>query len=919
MSIATPIPRQTRQSIVTALAAQVNFGPFDFPLFDQDDLQVRVKAVADDEWTLLASEDYAVHIAPPAVAYPALFSITLVEGRAAGDLVWTKGARLPSRVSNVTRAGKIQSQPLESEFDVQAATQQELRRDIDALISGGAEYELIASGIANDSPAPGGTVADALVAIIDRLIASSITNDSIVEGDTVKDALDALSLRGTKFLPVPDRGVLASVDTANSDIAFVFNEPGRNGIFVKNLYANYSPDVATDPLQGWTVRSTFDDTFVWVRLRTDDIFMIDWWRSPGATVAEDTAAVKAAVEAVPSGGTASFTFLQDYYLNPVSAAPRGHIKIKGNGATIINTSQVAALGVPIFRINPGSQNYDVEIDGLNVRGPRLTSDTTVGTGSYGGDPLNPGVGYPSGIDIPIARNVRITRCTSKGTFFSGIEVHYAKDVLVQDNRDVSNHGFAGVLISDCIVQRVINNDVDDIGSVAPTNGYGITVSTSYNTPGYTNGNKEYLIEGNRVSRCKRKGIDVHDGLHGVVVKNIVKACAYGHIYATCEGSDKQVADIIVGNNLCYGDASFGDGTTQDAPIVVGLFGNPSQNINAIVHHNHLGDIVGPNGIFLSNNDTAGKNGVALKVHGNTMANCAFSDSAIRSNNWSQKLKMLSVDGNIIQANVGTAHIYLNTITDAASTNNICQGTTPASAVTVQSNVTSIFSMGNKLNGAHDPWIVSATLTLPAYTLSGDISGAGKKLDNIIIGSVTPLAASFTTLNASGDFKVNTTKFTVAAATGNMTAQGDTNSFGTGGTGTTPTRCYFNGGSGAGGGSFFAFQKNGATGWYFGVSSAVSGSGTSDDFLVFNNIGSPAAAISVSSANSQVTFGAAIKLAAFTVATLPAGSAGMTVFCSNVRVFNGAGVQEGAGVGTGGTVIHNGTAWKIAGTNVTAVA
>jgi hypothetical protein len=59
---------------------------------------------------------------------------------------------------------------------------------------------------------------------------------------------------------------------------------------------------------------------------------------------------------------------------------------------------------------------------------------------------------------------------------------------------------------------------------------------------------------------------------------------------------------------------------------------------------------------------------------------------------------------------------------------------------------------------------------------------------------------------------------------------------------------------------------------------------------------------------------------YTVATLPAaGTAGRTTYCSDLRVFNGAGTQEGAGVGTGGVVVDNGTAWKIMGTNVTAVA
>lgn len=58
---------------------------------------------------------------------------------------------------------------------------------------------------------------------------------------------------------------------------------------------------------------------------------------------------------------------------------------------------------------------------------------------------------------------------------------------------------------------------------------------------------------------------------------------------------------------------------------------------------------------------------------------------------------------------------------------------------------------------------------------------------------------------------------------------------------------------------------------------------------------------------------------FTVAGLPAGATGKTVWCSNCRVFNGAGTQEAAAGGTGGLVSYNGSAWKIAGTNINAVA
>jgi len=44
---------------------------------------------------------------------------------------------------------------------------------------------------------------------------------------------------------------------------------------------------------------------------------------------------------------------------------------------------------------------------------------------------------------------------------------------------------------------------------------------------------------------------------------------------------------------------------------------------------------------------------------------------------------------------------------------------------------------------------SSAGTLPAFTLGGTISGGGNQLNNIIIGTTTPLAGSFTTLSATG--------------------------------------------------------------------------------------------------------------------------------------------------------------------------
>lgn len=60
----------------------------------------------------------------------------------------------------------------------------------------------------------------------------------------------------------------------------------------------------------------------------------------------------------------------------------------------------------------------------------------------------------------------------------------------------------------------------------------------------------------------------------------------------------------------------------------------------------------------------------------------------------------------------------------------------------------------------------------------------------------------------------------------------------------------------------------------------------------------------------------VGLKPYTVAGLPAGAAGDSAFASNGRAYNGAGTLEGAGAGTGVAVIHNGTAWKVFGTNQT---
>ncbi len=101
---------------------------------------------------------------------------------------------------------------------------------------------------------------------------------------------------------------------------------------------------------------------------------------------------------------------------------------------------------------------------------------------------------------------------------------------------------------------------------------------------------------------------------------------------------------------------------------------------------------------------------------------------------------------------GTLRAFLHTPTSAnlaaAVTNEtgsgaLVFGTTPTLTTPVINTVASV-------GGA---WTAAATWTLPAHTLGGTVSGGGNQINNVIIGTVTPLAGAFTTLTATSNIAV----------------------------------------------------------------------------------------------------------------------------------------------------------------------
>jgi ribosomal protein S5 len=81
----------------------------------------------------------------------------------------------------------------------------------------------------------------------------------------------------------------------------------------------------------------------------------------------------------------------------------------------------------------------------------------------------------------------------------------------------------------------------------------------------------------------------------------------------------------------------------------------------------------------------------------------------------------------------------------------------ANGTTVAPSWTSTLNSAYAVGGT---WTAAATWTLPAWTAGGTISGNGNQLNNVIIGTSTPLAGAFTTLSATG---TSATAFNVQAA------------------------------------------------------------------------------------------------------------------------------------------------------------
>jgi hypothetical protein len=217
MSASYPIPPHTRQTTLAASSGQTIFGPFDWILFDPGDVKIFVKAVGSASYAQLAPEQFTVAPAAPAVAFPALFTITLLTARTAGDLVRIQGARTSARTTDVTRAGALQSQLLENELDRQVVTGQELRRDVDLMLGATA---IDAANI----------LADTIAARDAAAASAAALGNQVRQYDTVVQAMAAIIPNGVKAVRVAGLNAIGDLG-AEQLYKWVAAEPSHSSKF----------------------------------------------------------------------------------------------------------------------------------------------------------------------------------------------------------------------------------------------------------------------------------------------------------------------------------------------------------------------------------------------------------------------------------------------------------------------------------------------------------------------------------------------------------------------------------------------------------------------------------------------------------------------------------------------------------------
>ena len=468
----------------------------------------------------------------------------------------------------------------------------------------------------------------------------------------------------------------------------------------------------------------------------------------GDSSIDDTAALNrwllVAAQGGPTFGDSALTCL---VTGSISAKALAGMNIDARGMTILWPSQ-AVGSAEVFRINASTQ-VDVVLSNLKVQGGR--SGSGIGTASA---PFASGIAI-YGTSAQNSGAVIISGCEAKNTFYAGIEVHYATNARVLECTNITHNAYAGILVSDNLHTVIDGNQIFDTGDTIITDGYGITSSTSYQSPG-SGFNDSVVICNNRVTNSKRKGIDAHSGISVKIFGNKVIGFGNSGIYATCEGVDKQVRDVQIFGNTVEGNVSFVASASANA-IDVGAFQSAlSQQPSFSVRDNKVINLVAAAGVSINNSTTVTNGNVqSVDVHENQFENCNFSILIFTNNNTPGRIRSLNISHNsAISCTLTTQWMNLQKYDNCNVYGNTLAGGTIASTLIGLDDTTKVGIIDNNLQDAVPTNVYRKQSSTASVADGGAITHGMQITPTSVIatGSVAGQIVSVTTI-ASGSFVV----------------------------------------------------------------------------------------------------------------------------------------------------------------------
>lgn len=695
---------------------------------------------------------------------------------------------------------------------------------------------------------------------------------------------------------------------------------------------------------------------------------------------DNTTAVQAAIDACSgAGGGVVYAPRGKYAISQVTLPSNVHLIGDGRDQSIFVRKTGTTLTMVLAMGTSGSRLQNIQIRDLTVRGLVAAGASTNGGTAYGVrvayadgvliQNVRAHKHNDTGIICQSVSYSEMRRCRADGNwiggywsgFWTGSTSYSSQYVVVEDNdfRNNANDGFD--FDFDMVDSAIINNRAFDNDADLDGDGGGIVIASDLatypcrriqilgnrtNHPISLSGTQGFQVIGNYVRDTKNNttsgqtqfghGIEVFSKIGQAPCKNGL--VALNHIERTGK----------YGIAIIQWKAAYGAGTTYAIGNNVTYSGRAYQSLQNS-NTGHQPDISGTYwldiGSATQDNITIGPN--YIEDPGGAVANTY---DGIYADGYTRNL-IIESGGRIVQVTSGQMRYAVNIASGV--TGAMLGGYPDAGTTGTVNNASSSFvarytAVGEKAERTDGDQHVGGTSYLDGqvyvevddatnnnvtrrlhlqHTTSGTpANGIGVGFDAIVettAGNMTAGAIDFVAADVtsgSEDFDISFKVMTAGAAMAEVARMLSTKKFGVGGSPTAVLDVITSSGT-----ADFKLRNGTVTMTQFVDGGAgYMGTVTSHPFLMLAGNSEKARLnttgdLQMGGTNTVIDVTRLFHRRVYTVSTLPAGAAGVVAFAADLRVFNGAGTQEGAAAGTGGGVEHNGTAWKIPGTNVTAVA